>query len=52
MASTSPPCNCDCQSDYVHVLSTIDSIEEKVDGINGDQVAGTPLYETDANLMN
>ena len=41
MASISPSCNCDCQSDYVHVLSTIDSIEEKVDGINDDQVAGT-----------
>ena len=36
MASTSPSCNCDCQSDYDHVLSTVDSIEEKVDSINGD----------------
>ena len=36
MASTSPSCNCDCQSDYAHVLSTVDSIEEKVDSINGD----------------
>ena len=36
MASTSPSCNCDCQSDYAHVLSTVDSIEEKVDGIHGD----------------
>ena len=34
MASTSPSCNCDCQSDYVHVLSTIDSIEGGVDGMN------------------
>ena len=36
MAYTSPSCNCDCQSDYAHVLSTVDSIEEKVDSINGD----------------
>ena len=36
MAYTSQSCNCDCQSDYAHVLSTVDSIEEKVDGINGD----------------